>query len=282
MLREENMFAEPLKNAMNKEFGSNFQPGMEFLKGSSDFLRAVKEEDDSVEGETKEATGAASAGSYSQPLFSIKKKELEEIKNKIFKKNKNKGVMKTPIGKLNSLEEDVNEKWSQKYKDSIDCNNPKGFSQKAHCQGKKEKIESKESTGSGSSGSFEAPVAFKDSEFVRKSFAETPKKIEANEATGSGSSGSYVTPAAWAKSTKKKDWRGKSKTQIPGGKFVTVKKKCKKFPYCNQGDIGALKFTNENKDLLEIIKNVSQKQGISENMIKNIIFYDYIKNKTNK
>jgi len=27
--------------------------------------------------------------------------------------------------------------WSQKYKKSIDCNNPKGFSQRAHCQGKK-------------------------------------------------------------------------------------------------------------------------------------------------
>jgi hypothetical protein len=29
------------------------------------------------------------------------------------------------------------EKWSDKYKKSIDCNNPKGFSQKAHCQGRK-------------------------------------------------------------------------------------------------------------------------------------------------
>ena len=28
-------------------------------------------------------------------------------------------------------------KWSKKYKSSIDCNNPKGFSQKAHCAGKK-------------------------------------------------------------------------------------------------------------------------------------------------
>jgi hypothetical protein len=53
-------------------------------------------------------------------------------------------------------------------------------------------------------------------------------KVEATEATGSVSSGSYLTTAAWAKSTKKKDWRGKSKTQIPGGKFVQVKKKCKK------------------------------------------------------
>ena len=34
-------------------------------------------------------------------------------------------------------EEDMEEDWSQKYKGSIDCNNPKGFSQKAHCAGKK-------------------------------------------------------------------------------------------------------------------------------------------------
>ena len=34
-------------------------------------------------------------------------------------------------------EEDMEEDWSQKYKSSIDCNNPKGFSQKAHCDGKK-------------------------------------------------------------------------------------------------------------------------------------------------
>ena len=34
------------------------------------------------------------------------------------------------------------EKWSKKYKKSIDCNNPKGFSQKAHCAGRKKKDES--------------------------------------------------------------------------------------------------------------------------------------------
>jgi len=31
----------------------------------------------------------------------------------------------------------LTEKWSQKYKRSIDCSNPKGFSQKAHCAGRK-------------------------------------------------------------------------------------------------------------------------------------------------
>jgi len=34
------------------------------------------------------------------------------------------------------------EKWSQKYKRSINCNNPKGFSQRAHCQGRKKKAKS--------------------------------------------------------------------------------------------------------------------------------------------
>jgi len=29
------------------------------------------------------------------------------------------------------------EGWSNKYKNSINCSNPKGFSQKAHCAGKK-------------------------------------------------------------------------------------------------------------------------------------------------
>jgi hypothetical protein len=38
--------------------------------------------------------------------------------------------------------EPVEEKWSEKYKKSIDCNNPKGFSQKAHCQGRKKTNES--------------------------------------------------------------------------------------------------------------------------------------------
>ena len=38
----------------------------------------------------------------------------------------------------------MNEGWSDKYKQSIDCDNPKGFSQKAHCQGKKKMKETYE------------------------------------------------------------------------------------------------------------------------------------------
>jgi hypothetical protein len=36
--------------------------------------------------------------------------------------------------------QEIIEKWTQKYKKSIDCSNPKGFSQKAHCQGRKKKL----------------------------------------------------------------------------------------------------------------------------------------------
>lgn len=39
------------------------------------------------------------------------------------------------ISKVDTVK--LNEAWSKKYKDSINCSNPKGFSQKAHCAGKK-------------------------------------------------------------------------------------------------------------------------------------------------
>jgi hypothetical protein len=48
-----------------------------------------------------------------------------------------------PTGKK-VKEEGVAEEWSQKYKSSINCSHPKGFSQKAHCAGKKKHNESVE------------------------------------------------------------------------------------------------------------------------------------------
>jgi len=71
----------------------------------------------------------------------------------------NKGPMKKPNGKptpkalalrrwncesveemrqlIETAEKVIKEKWTQQYKSSINCSNPKGFSQKAHCAGKK-------------------------------------------------------------------------------------------------------------------------------------------------
>ena len=189
----------------------------------------------------------------------------------------------TNMGKgMKNDKDEVTEKWSEKYKKSIDCSNPKGFSQKAHCDGRKKK-ETKEATGSGSSGAYSGPVFGGNDEFWERSRRETPKlkesdveKIEAKEATTTGSSGAYESPSMWAKSTKKKDWGPSRKTQIPGGGFVKIKKKCTKFPYCNQGDINNVKIS-KNESVKEAIKNVSSKIGISENVIKTILEHEYEK-----
>jgi hypothetical protein len=41
-------------------------------------------------------------------------------------------------------EELINEKWSKDYKKSINCSNPKGFSQKAHCDARKKRQKGEE------------------------------------------------------------------------------------------------------------------------------------------
>jgi len=150
------------------------------------------------------------------------------------------------------------------------------------------KEETVEATGSGSAGAFEGPLFGGETKFLKKSQSETPKlreglsvegdveKVEATEATTSGSVGAYESPSMWAKSTKKKDWGPSRKTQIPGGSFVKVKKKCTKFPYCNQGDINALHIT-KNESVKEAIKRISKRFNISENVIINILEHEYSK-----
>ena len=141
--------------------------------------------------------------------------------------------------------------------------------------------ETKEATGSGSVGAYSAPVFGGDDEFWERSRKETPKleeseveKVEATEATGSGSVGAYSTPSMWAKSTSKKDWGPSRKTQIPGGGFVKIKKKCTKFPYCNQGDINNLKIS-KNESVKDAVRKVSKKLGISESVIITILEHEY-------
>ena len=229
-----------------------------------------------------------SFAAVSQEMASLKKEETKEeqvIKRK-FKKSdvtnllsNKKTKLDKPIGKLFSItKEEIEEKWSQKYKDSIDCNNPKGFSQKSHCQGKK-KSENKEATGAGSAGGFLGKLAFDTStDFVKNSFKETPK-IETKEATTSSSVGAYDAPGFEDVKMKGNNPKGRgiafSKPQIPGGGFVKVKEKCKKFPYCNQGDINAIQITKPNKKKSvkkeEIIKELSEKYKVDKRLIEKLI-----------
>jgi hypothetical protein len=270
-------------------------PGGTAEKGN--IKSAIKSETKPLpEEETTEATGSGSAGQYSAPLFS--------------------GEMK--------------EKWSEKYKRSINCNNPRGFSQRAHCQGRKKRLKESINEAVRTELAQLKDLARKlskdksekepEKDRIEKMFvtlqrqlkkgmkremenelevtkakevaldhlkknpyyyddSEKPKKTETKEATGASSSGQYSGPAFGAKSMSPKNWRGRAKTQIPGGAFVQVKKKCKTFPYCNQGDINAVELT-KNPIVKKKAKKLAEEYNVSEELIIKLVLEDIYK-KTN-
>jgi hypothetical protein len=105
-----------------------------------------------------------------------------------------------------TLRESVNEDWSQKYKNSIDCNNPKGFSQKAHCAGKNESMNLEE----------------KLNLFLEKNCPTDPGKWSASKAAAKSKFDVY--PSAYANGWAAKNYKSK------GGGWRT----------CNEGEENAL------------------------------------------
>lgn len=116
-----------------------------------------------------------------------------------------KGQGKTPIYVSTKPK---NEDWSQKYKNSIDCNNPKGFSQKAHCQGKK-----KNETMN---------IYEKLNLFLEKNCPTDPAKWSASKAAAKSKFDVY--PSAYANGWAAKNYKAK------GGGWKT----------CNEGEDNAL------------------------------------------
>ena len=139
------------------------------------------------------------------------------------------------------------------------------------------KDETKEATGSGSAGGYSMPLFSGEESDITGPNKKVPtvreqtEKVETKEATGSSSTGQYSQPAIWAKSMKKQDWKGASTKWMPGAKRVQVKKKCKTFPYCNQGDIKALKIF-ESESVQNAIDSVSSSYGYNKNYISEIVF----------
>jgi len=205
--------------------------------------------------ESKEATGSGSSGGYEGPLFTSNKENLDEIM-KVGEYEKAEDVLKMVKDYDKDLYRHLLFKMTDAYAESFQGVSDLVSGSKKVPDEIKEKIKK-----------MSEDLIEKEQSSKKK---KKGKKIETKEATGSGSSGSYETPAAWAKSTTKKDWRGKRKTQLPGGKFVTIKNKCKKFPYCNQGDIKALKIY-ESERVNNIIKQVSEEYNVPVNVIKSVI-----------
>lgn len=144
---------------------------------------------------------------------------------------------------------------------------------------KLKKIESKEATGASSSGAYSAPVFGKT---IMKKDIHKFHNSKLDEALGGTEMGSYDVPFLGSTSKGRKNplsiggpktikksravkdknfpkWGG------PGGIFIKIKDKCKKFPYCNQGDINAIEI------LKETISDVSKETGVPKKEIENII-----------
>ena len=154
-------------------------------------------------------------------------------------------------------------------------------------------VETTEQTTSGDAGSFEGP-AFSDviKRPISKIHNSTIKEEEeVDEATDASSSGSFDVPL-FGKTTKggRKDplkidgpssigqsravkdkkfpkWGG------PKGVYIKVKEKCKKFPYCNQGDINSIELL-EIEGLKETILETSEKYGVPYKEIEKIVLND--------
>ena len=73
---------------------------------------------------------------WAQDHISEAKNNMDQVFDFLMNESKKSGMELS----MNIDDSDMmNEKWSKEYKNSIDCNNPKGFSQRAHCQGRKKR-----------------------------------------------------------------------------------------------------------------------------------------------
>jgi len=144
--------------------------------------------------------------------------------------------------------------------------------------------ETVEATGASSAGNSVSAPAFSmwsDDEEAKSEYKRMEGEFK--EATDSSSVGPYDANSFeninMRGNTTKGRGRSWKQTQIPGGSYVDINEKCKKFPYCNQGNTGAVKYRKSKKKspIEEAIENVSLKTGLSVLEIKNIIFKNTLK-----
>ena len=148
--------------------------------------------------------------------------------------------------------------------------------------------------GGGSAGSFEAPMNFITKREIykihnKKDYNEDDGEVKEGEfteatTTATSAAGQYDAPFGTGKKNplkidgpdsivkRMKDMRRKNFPMWggPDGVYVKVKEKCKKFPYCNEGDINALEFY-ETEELNEAVSHISEKYGIPYKEVEKIV-----------
>ncbi len=142
-------------------------------------------------------------------------------------------------------------------------------------------IETKEAMDAGASGSYEG--AFSGPIVKRKINKIHNFEEELSEITDSSSSGQYDVSFSSGRSNPLKINGPKSilnsravkdknfpKWGGPGGVYVKVKERCRRYSYSNQGDIKSLDFF-EDEELKESVKNVSKKTGLPYSDIEKLV-----------
>jgi hypothetical protein len=150
---------------------------------------------------------------------------------------------------------------------------------------KLKKMETKEMTGADSAGAFSAP-AFGGKKTVVNKIHNMNEEEELDEITDASSSGAYDVPLFGGSKGRKNPlsiggpdtiYKGRAvkdkkfpKWGGPGGKFVKIKDKCKKYPYCTQGDMSALELL-ESEEIKSAIEETAKKYGLSTKEVSNLV-----------
>ena len=230
--------------------------------------------------ESKEATGAGSAGGYSAPLFgSVKKNNLFQpgTESKLTTKPKGGPVNEDEIP--GGLADGMTLKDLAKHQNT-------DIETLINQMEKGVNVEMEHTSDISIATEIAMDHIYEDLHYYDKleDMESKPHKEEAKEATTASSSGPYDAPFGSPKkdplklsnpNTVEKELRSVRDKNFPkyggpGGTYVKIKNKCKTFPYCNQGDIKALEFF-ENNLVKEAIQNLSNRFKLNENYIKGVI-----------
>ena len=253
-----------LKKEVQEDDETGFSPQVGKTKGLTSktltniLTKIAKDLDNDIESskeETKEAMGASSAGAYVGPIFGkLKKRKIKEerIEGGLADNMTLEDLAKhhqVEIDKIiEAMEKGVNTEFEHTtemmvaFEIAMDH-----IYEDLNYYDKLEKIESKEATTSSSAGAYDVPFG-------------APKKDPLSLDTAKN---------VYSKLRSVTD-KNFPKLGGPGSKYVKIKDKCKKFPYCNQGDINALEFF-ENNLVKEAIKRVSKKYNLDSSFIKGVI-----------
>ena len=200
---------------------------------------------------------AAKLGKDGRASF-VKRKRSAQSKAGDSKKGGEQKKGQKPTLVKTGASENVKEDWSQKYKKSIDCSNPKGFSQKAHCAGKKKNENMK------------LTVEQKMELFLEKNVPTDPEKWAASVAAAKRKFDVY--PSAYANGWASKNYKGK------GGGWRVSKESVVKEVEVGPGHENDRDMVVGVAEILRMVDDMNNRKEIADAMLRKFKSEDIIHN----